>query len=158
MSWVIYTLGSSNRTGEEFLRLLQCFGISQVADVRRFPTSRFEHFQRENLAELLQEAGIGYIYSGKKLGGYRQGGYRNYTTTLDFQEGLESLEEKARRKSTAILCSERFPWKCHRRFIAIGLNSRGWKVIHIIDENRTWERSESKRKSPGTNMEGAVAE
>jgi len=139
MSNVVYTLGTSTRSREEFLRLLCHFGISQVADVRRFPTSRLQHFQQDNLAQFLREAGIGYIYLGKELGGYRQGGYRKYTATVDFQEGLGRLEEEARRKPTTILCAERLPWKCHRRFIAAELERRGWRIIHIIDEKRTWE-------------------
>ena len=29
-----------------------------------------------------------------------------------------------------------FPWRCHRRFIALELERQGWQVIHIIDSGR----------------------
>jgi len=63
--------------------------VEVVVDVRRFPSSRFEHFDKEKLAELLSEAGIDYLYMGEELGGYRHGGYQEYTTTSEFQAGLK---------------------------------------------------------------------
>lgn len=69
---VIYTLGTSTRSPEEFVSQLTGHRIKVVADVRRFPTSRFEHFKRENLAGLLHRPGIDYLSLGEELGGYRQ--------------------------------------------------------------------------------------
>jgi len=134
----IYTLGTSTRSPDEFLELLKSHGVKVVVDVRRFPTSRFEHFHRERLAGLLQEAGISYIYMGQELGGYRRGGYRLFTTTTEFQEGVRNLARVARQQTTAIVCAERFPWRCHRRFISFELEKRGWEVTHIIDRGRDW--------------------
>ena len=134
----IYTLGTSTRSPEEFIELLSSHGVEAVVDVRRFPSSRFEHFRREKLARLLSETGIDYVYMGGELGGYRRGGYQNFTTTPEFQIGLKKLEEIARRRRTAIICAERFPWRCHRRFIALELEKQGWQVSHIIDQGRDW--------------------
>ena len=131
---LIYTLGTSTRSPEEFIELLSSHGVEVVVDVRRFPSSRFEHFCREKLEELLPEAGIDYIYMGKELGGYRRGGYQSFTTTSEFLSGLQKLEEIARKRCTSIICAERFPWRCHRRFIALELEKRGWRVSHIIDK------------------------
>ena len=86
LSKVVYTLGASTRSGEEFIELLTSHSVKIVVDVRRFPSSRFECFRRENLAGLLSEAGIDYVYMGG-LGGYRRGGYQNFTTTSEFQMG-----------------------------------------------------------------------
>jgi uncharacterized protein (DUF488 family) len=52
-----------------------------AVDVRRFPPSRFNQFRREKLPELLNKASIDYTYLGEQLGGYRRGGYQNFTTT-----------------------------------------------------------------------------
>jgi uncharacterized protein (DUF488 family) len=41
-------------------------------------------------------------------------------------------------KCSVIICAERFPWKCHRRWIARELSKGGWKVIHIIDKGKEW--------------------
>jgi uncharacterized protein (DUF488 family) len=91
------------------------------------------------LAQSLGEAGIGYAYLGKELGGYRQGGFEAYTQTYAYLQGIERLERLASRCRCAILCAERLPERCHRRFIAKSLEERGWKAVHIIEENRIWE-------------------
>jgi uncharacterized protein (DUF488 family) len=135
---LIYTLGTSTRVMDEFVELLSSHSVGVVVDVRRFPSSRFEHFRREKLEGLLPEAGIEYIYMGEELGGYRRGGYKNFTATSQFQAGLRKLEEIAQKRSTAIICAERFPWRCHRRFIALELEKQGWQVSHIIDKGRDW--------------------
>jgi uncharacterized protein (DUF488 family) len=134
----VYTLGTSTRSAPEFLALLKDFGIQTVVDVRRFPTSRFEHFGRERLSQLLRKALINYIYLGHELGGYRPGGYPAFTSSPQFQQGLDRLEEVAKEEKVAIICAERFPWHCHRRFIAQKLEERGWRVVHIIDRGQVW--------------------
>jgi len=135
---LVYTLGTSTRSPGEFIELLSSRGVEVVVDVRRFPSSRFEHFHKEKLAGYLSEAGINYIYMGEELGGYRRGGYQNFITTSEFRLGLRKLEEIAQEKRTAVVCAERFPWRCHRRFIALELEKQGWQVKHIIDREREW--------------------
>ncbi len=134
----IYSLGTSTRSKAEFAVLLQSHGIELVIDVRRFPTSRFEHFQKGELAKLLAALHIDYLHLGEELCGYRKGGYQAFTTTPEFEQGMKAIEETARRKRSVILCAERLPWRCHRRFITAELEKRGWHVEHIIDEKRTW--------------------
>ncbi|MGQ9754909.1 MAG: DUF488 domain-containing protein [Desulfotomaculales bacterium] len=148
---VIYTLGTSTRTLREFLEILKRYDIALVVDVRRFPASRrYPHFNRSNLAAQLAVNSLAYHYFGDKLGGYRQGGYEAYTRTETFREGIEKLASLAKRTPTAILCSERFPWKCHRRFIAVALAAKGWKVVHILDADRVYTPPE-----PGCNASPA---
>jgi uncharacterized protein (DUF488 family) len=124
----IFTLGTSNRRWEEFIRLLRTYRIEMVIDVRSFPTSKFVHFKRESMNPSLAEAGFGYYFLGKA-----------YTQTLPYLAGMELLERMSSRCRAAILCAERLPWRCHRRFIGRSLQERGWKVTHIIDEERVWE-------------------
>lgn len=137
---LVYSLGTSTRSREEFVRLLCCYRIELVVDVRRFPTSRFEHFKQQELEKLLSEIGIEYLYFGDRLGGYRRGGYVLFTTTAEFALGMGVLEELASRKLSAVMCAERLPWRCHRRFITSELKRRGWEVKHIIDEGRLWSQ------------------
>ena len=135
----VWTLGSSNRTMAEFLAVLQAYRIRTLADVRRFPVSaRYPHFARETLARSLHEAGIRYVHFGEGLGGFRTGGFEDYMATPEFARGLRSLELTARRSPTAIMCAERLPWQCHRRFIGMALQRRGREVVHVIDEDRIW--------------------
>jgi uncharacterized protein (DUF488 family) len=135
----VYTLGTSIHTREEFIGLLRYYHVETVVDVRSFPQSRFEHFNKENLAKILKEAGFGYVYLGKELGGFRKGGYLAYTKSTTYQEGILRLEQIGRHSTSAFICAERFPWKCHRRFIASTLQQRGWQVVHIIEKDRVWQ-------------------
>jgi len=134
----IFSLGTSNRTLEEFTGILRSYGIEMVMDVRSFPASRFAHFKKDALLQSLAEQGFGYNFLGKELGGYRKGGYEAYTQTVEYIVGIELLERMASRCRSAVLCAERLPWRCHRRFITRSLEERGWDAVHIIDEKRTW--------------------
>jgi len=137
---LIYTLGTSTRTLEEFLEILQLKGITRICDVRSFPGSRrYPHFSKDALAASLEQAGIGYFWLGQKLGGFRKGGYETWMQTPEGAAGLLELEEIASQAPTAIICAELVPWRCHRRFIAFALEDRGWEVIHILDASRDWK-------------------
>ncbi len=136
----VYTVGHSNRSLGEFLRILKLYGISVIIDVRRWPRSRVvPWFCREVLENALHKEGIGYIWLGELLGGYRPGGYVKYMESEAFRRGLEQLVEIVNRVEQgfpAIMCRERLWFKCHRRFIADKLVELGYEVIHIIDIDR----------------------
>jgi uncharacterized protein (DUF488 family) len=142
----IYTVGTSTRSAEEFTRLLTSRDVSVVVDVRRFPFSRFEHFSSENFSRFLRHDDIDYVHMGELLGGYRRGGYQAFITSSEFSEGMDKLIQIASRSMVALVCAERLPWRCHRRFIGSELEKKGWQVIHIIDQERDWQ---SKRTSVG---------
>ncbi|RLB42220.1 MAG: hypothetical protein DRH12_06215 [Deltaproteobacteria bacterium] len=82
----------------------------------------------------------------RSLGGYRKGGYEKYKSTPEYREGLEKLENLGQEDTSVIVCAELLPWKCHRFQVAEDLVSRGWRVIHIIDRERTWEPSPKQRQ------------
>jgi uncharacterized protein (DUF488 family) len=104
---------------------------------------------RECLQRSLESEEIDYHYLGKELGGFRKGGYLAYMETDSFRRGLERLEEMGREKRTAFFCSERFPWKCHRRWVAGRLMEKGWEIIHIIEKGRVWVPQKAKYRSSG---------
>ncbi len=132
---LISTIGTSNRKDYEFAKLLSKYNIQVIFDVRRFPVSQFPHFSRENLQKLCASQKAEYIYLGNELGGYRQEGYRDYVESPEFKRGVNIIRNTAEKRVACILCAERFPIHCHRRFIADELAKSGFKVIHIIDEN-----------------------
>jgi uncharacterized protein (DUF488 family) len=142
----IYTLGTSNRSIENFLEILRFYQISQVVDVRRFPTSkRFFHFKKENLEKILKENKIKYFHF-EALGGFREGGYENYTKTEKFKKALKELLELAKKENTVIICAEKFTWKCHRFFIAKTLKDQDFEVLHILEKEKIWNPQKEKRK------------
>ena len=137
----LWTVGTSNRSLEEFLGLLEVYQIEAIADVRRFPTSKHKHFKQENLKACLTQSGIAYHHV-TELGGYRKGGYTKYMRTAEFEVGLRYVEQLAASQRVAIMCAELLFSQCHRRFIADALKQRGHTVLHIIDEKRIEEHKD----------------
>ncbi len=133
MEKILFTLGTSNRTRDEFIALLRSHGIEIVIDVRSFPQSRFPQFNREAVSQWLGEEAVGYFYLGRELGGFRKGGYEAYTQTHDYLRGIDLLERMASRCRCAILCAERLPSRCHRRFIGQSMGERGWQIVDLIE-------------------------
>lgn len=136
MVYKIYTIGHSNRSSEEFIRALRYHGIKIVVDVRRFPTSKHSQFKQEALIKLLKSANIDYTHI-EALGGYRRDGYEHYMQDPKWVNAFNKLEAIATDRPTAIMCAERFPWRCHRRYIARQLVTNGWMVVHILN-SRVW--------------------
>lgn len=134
----IYTIGTGLRSREDFIEILLSYDIRIFIDVRSFSKSKLTYFSQNNLKELLISNGVEYYFLGKELGGLRKGGYTAYIITEEFIKGVEMLEEIAKDKISVIACAERFPWKCHRRWISRELQKRGWSVKHIIDKGKVW--------------------
>ena len=144
---ILFTIGHSTHSIEEFLALLNAHGIRHLVDVRSIPKSRHvPQFNSEALAAALSASGIGYTHL-KALGGRRHSrknstntgwrntsfrGYADYMASPDFAEGLAALMKVARTTPTAIMCAEAVPWRCHRSLIADALILKGWQVRDIM--------------------------
>jgi len=142
----IFTIGHSNLSFEDFLKLLKANSIECVVDVRSLPNSRHNpQFSQKTLEESLGKNNTKYIHI-KKLGGRKKTkdnssnmgwenisfrGYADYMSTPEFEEGLNELQEIAGSKLTAIMCAEAKIWQCHRMLISDALMVQKWKVYHI---------------------------
>ena len=135
----IFTLGTSKREVYEFAKVLSKYQLEVIFDVRRFPTSQFPHFKRQNLQKLCESEGVEYIYLGNELSGNRNMGYKEHIKTQEFKRGIAILKRTAKSRAICILCAERTPLHCHRRFIAEELMKEGFEIIHILDENKIWQ-------------------
>lgn len=136
---IIYSIGHSTHTIDQFLELLHTYQIKAVVDVRRFPTSKqHPHFERQNLQSELTKNHIDYFWSGEFLGGYRKGGYQLYMQSESFLQGVYQLIAVAQKQLTAFMCAEKLFFRCHRRFISDHLFQLGWKIIHIHDEKTVY--------------------
>lgn len=147
----LYTIGHSNRSLDEFLRLLHAHEIKQVADVRTAAGSRRNpQFGKEELAPALRAAGVQYVHL-PELGGFRRPlpdspnaawrnesfrGYADYMQTPQFEAALTELLELAAGERTAIMCAEAVPWRCHRSLIADAVVARGLSVGDIVSATR----------------------
>lgn len=165
---IIFTIGHSTRTIEEFIALLRSFDIQLLADIRRFPGSKkYPQFNSPALAASLQQAGIEYIHM-PELGGRRKPladshntawknpsfrGYADYMETDSFKEGAEKLEGLAANKRVAYMCSEAVWWRCHRSLVSDYLKIRDWKVMHIMDVDKATEHPYT---SPAKEVQGKL--
>jgi uncharacterized protein (DUF488 family) len=144
---VILTIGHSTHPIEKFLEMLEAHGVQQLVDVRTIPKSRRNpQFGQEQLPGALEQRGMRYTHM-PGLGGLRHArkdsintgwknasfrGYADYMQTPAFGESLTKLIELTAAGSTAIMCAEAVPWRCHRSLIADALTARGIQVEHIL--------------------------
>jgi uncharacterized protein (DUF488 family) len=149
MKNVIYTVGHSTRSLEEFIALLRSYDIEMVVDVRTIPRSRHNpQFNEDTLSEALERQAIRYRHM-RGLGGLRHAakesintawenpsfrGYADYMQTPAFSENVDELVRISREKQTVIMCAEALPWRCHRSLIGDALVVRGIAVEDILNE------------------------
>lgn len=151
---VLFTIGHSTHSIQEFIALLNAHGIHHLVDVRSIPKSRHvPQFNSDSLEASLNAASIAYTHL-KELGGRRHTrknsintgwrnksfrGYADYMATPQFTEGLNTLMQIAAATPTAIMCAEAVPWRCHRSLIADALILKGWQVRDILTAAPTAE-------------------
>jgi uncharacterized protein (DUF488 family) len=139
----LYTIGHSNHTWERFRDLLKANGITLLVDSRSRPTSGYAPFASyEILPGLLEKEGIEYTFMGDTLGGkpadrsmYDSKGkpdYHKMRSTDSFEAGIGQLIRISETETTAIMCAEEDPTKCHRRLLlGPALEERGVTLLHI---------------------------
>lgn len=148
----LFTIGHSTRSLDELVDLVRGHEIATLVDVRTVPRSRFNpQFNRDRLEKDLREAGLEYIHF-PSLGGLRKPrpdsvnnawknasfrGFADYMGTSEFDLGVSELVEKSRMQTTAIMCAEAVPWRCHRSLVSDSMTVRGVKVRHIISQRET---------------------
>lgn len=144
---VVYTVGHSTRTLDEFVAVLKSYRIRKIVDIRTIPRSRHNpQFNADSLPDSLKKEGIGYVHM-KGLGGLRRPakesvntgwknssfrGFADYMQTEEFEDNLKNLIKTAGGKGVAIMCAEAVPWRCHRSLVADALAIRGMEVMHIM--------------------------
>lgn len=145
----VFTIGHSTHPIREFIAILRAHGVEQLVDVRTIPKSRHNpQFAKDALRKSLTDKGVSYVYI-EKLGGLRAvaadsvnkawrnksfRGYADYMQTDAFSEGLSELIALAKDKTTAIMCAEVLPWRCHRSLIGDALLVRDITVSDIMSE------------------------
>lgn len=135
---LIYTLGYGNRKFGDFISLLKKHNVDIVIDVRRFPKSKYPEYMKENLELELPKLGIRYAFMGDTLGGFRRG-YKKYMKTEAYMKGIKNLLDLTKQGKVAIMCLERSPKGCHRRYISQTLKELDVKVVHIIKDDQVLE-------------------
>jgi len=165
---IVWTIGHSTRSIEDFLKMLDSFRIQTLVDIRNYPGSkRYPHFNKEALQLSLPAKGIHYRHL-KELGGRRKPvqnsintawrnkafrGYADYMQTKEFDTAILELENIAQKQFTAYMCSEAIWWSCHRALVSDYLKSKGWTVMHIMGIGKATEHPYTK---PAKIINGAL--
>ncbi len=131
----IWTIAHSDHSIPIFVELIKDYSIEILVDIRRFPTSKIEHFKKEQIVRWLPEYGIEYAWLGEELGGYRKGGYKRHMQPKPFKNVIRRLLEISKQKRICIVCMETNPKYCHRRFISQYLE-KGVKIVHILKKGQ----------------------
>ncbi len=148
----LFSIGHSNEPLDRFLGVLAQHRIEALVDIRRFPGSRkYPHWNQQNLAASLQEAGIEYHWI-EALGGRRHSkkgasaspnlglrnesfrSYADYMLTEEFHQAAGKLLEIAAHKRTSMMCAEAVYWRCHRRLVSDFLLASNIIVRHIFPD------------------------
>jgi uncharacterized protein (DUF488 family) len=169
----LFTIGHSTRSFEQFRRLLEREGVTHLLDVRAFPASRrYPHFNGPDLATALLVSGIRYSHVAE-LGGRRKGrkdshnslwrnasfrAYADYMEMPRFASALDDVLDLARTATTAIMCAEAVPWRCHRSLISDAAIARGASVWHILDSRTEEHKLTSFARIDGNIVRYDVAE
>lgn len=163
MRSTIYTIGFTQKTAEEFFRLLKDAGVRKLIDVRENRGGQLAGFSKfPDIAFFLERIlGISYAHeprlapSPEIRDAYRQtrdwAAYERSFMELMRARGLpEAIEPAEFEGNVALLCSEPTPEKCHRRLVAEMLarkwNAEGHRVsiAHLLLERPA--RAKRKRK------------
>lgn len=155
---MIWSIGHSNRTMDEFLNILHQFEIKNLTDVRAFPSSKnFPHFSKSQLSNVLEQNKINYTHlpllGGKRKplkdsmnNGWRNPSFRAYADYMDtnmFSEGIKELCTLSQLNRTAYMCAEVLWWQCHRALISDYLKADGYPIEHILSSTKTQEHKYS---------------
>jgi len=168
MRSTIYTIGFTQKTAEEFFRLLKEAGVRKLIDVRENRGGQLAGFAKfPDVAYFLESIlGVSYAHeprlapSPEIREAYRM--TRDWATyEISFMElmrarGLpEAIEPEEFEGNVALLCSEPTPEKCHRRLVAEMLakewNRHGHQVSvgHLVLEKAVAPKRK-RRKNSGT--------
>jgi uncharacterized protein (DUF488 family) len=143
-----YTMGFSNRSWDQTIKILDAFGIQRLVDIRTLPGSKHTpQFNLANMKDALPLAGIEYVHM-KSLGGLRKpekgatlnaawenGGFRGYADYMqrpEFAEALNELIRLIKESTTVYCCTEAVFWRCHRQLVSDALVARGFRIGHIF--------------------------
>lgn len=141
----ILTVGHGNLAQGALIRHLLDARVERLVDVRSTPYSRRRpHFNRARIAEAADAAGIAYEWE-PTLGGRPDdpslrtaGGAPDYARMARHAPPLDAIERlvtASAEASTAIMCSEGDPARCHRTLlIAPLLVERGVEVRHVLKD------------------------
>ena len=125
---ICFTIGHSNHSIDNFLKILKKWKIEYLIDIRSKPYSKYvKQFNKEELKEHLLRNRFQYRYLGNKVGG---GNIRfhdssqtvpklkEYRNSEEFKDGIRILDTFIlKKKKIVLMCSEKDQFNCNRFFL-----------------------------------------
>lgn len=144
---MIYTIGHSTHSIEDFITLLNIHSINAVADVRSAPYSKFQsQFNREVLTKSLNQSAIDYVFVGDSIGGrsrnesdYQDGQivYSRIKNSEQFKNGIQRVIDGSLKYKLVLMCTEKDPLECHRALlVGQSLVEQGIELSHIKSDGK----------------------
>ncbi len=155
---ILFTIGYSGRSIDDFISLLEQHKITALCDVRSTPySSRNPDFNRELLKKTLKSHNIEYVFLGEELGArpkdlscYVDGKalYQKIAASTLFRNGLERIKVGMKKGyALALMCAEKDPMTCHRTIlICRQLRDLQIDIRHIIDHETTETQSDLEKR------------
>jgi uncharacterized protein (DUF488 family) len=141
----LLTIGYEGCTIAQVLSELRAARVGLLIDVRAVPQSRKPGFSKRQLASGLDEQGIAYVHL-QGLGTPKPGRdavraghpermepiFREHMKSDRAQADLANAKQLARDARVCLLCFERDPMTCHRRFVAEMVSAEtGQAIVHL---------------------------
>lgn len=152
---MLYTIGHTNHSHEEFLKLLKQHSITYLLDVRSTPYSQYTcQFNKDVISEALVANGIKYYYMGKFFGArpddkslYTSDNYLDFEKMRSselFKKGLDNVMKGLDEGNNIVLmCTEKDPMDCHRAImVSRGFALKGIEVNHILPDGKLQSQKE----------------
>ena len=153
---MIYTVGHTIQSQEDFLKMVLFANVDCIIDVRSMPYSKHAPlFNQENIKKFLNQNNILYAHFGKEFGARRndclakisqkdgtevmQVNFELAAKTDNFRIGINRLDNAlSQNRTIALMCTESNPLACHRfSFLSRFLYDNGYNVEHIIKDKQT---------------------
>lgn len=167
---MIFTIGHTLQSQDDFYDMLQQFNIDCIIDVRSMPFSKHApQFNKETLNSYLKNKNILYAHFGKEFGARRedclqlvqkegkelmQVNFELGIKTDNFQLGIKRLNMAlGQGRTIALMCTEANPLDCHRfSFISRFLYDNNYEIAHIVRDKNTHTIQAKKHKELETEM------
>lgn len=150
MKKIIYTIGYTGFSVDEFVELLKQKRINVVIDVRSTPYSeRYSEYNKDNIEKVLKENSIYYRNYISEFGArqespefYTSDGYLDFelfSKSKQFHVGVNKICNSIDKGyNIVILCAEKNPIQCHRTIlVARAFSDLGYDIIHLMPNNQT---------------------
>lgn len=156
---VVYSIGYSGFTVEEFTEALKENGVMVLVDVRSSPYSAYHtEYDREALAEVLRRKSVIYRNYARQFGARQENrsflspeGYldfEKFAASEQFREGVRKVKAGMGQGYVfCFMCAETDPMTCHRAILVTrAFSELGYEVIHLLPGHGRETQEEMERR------------